>query len=90
MVMGPGRPGLWMVPIMVAAVLTPICDVATAAWWLAKPRSEVWELTESTSLATVAVIVALGSEGRVNPFNSHHDTCRRSQPRRLNDYGMTH
>ena len=38
MIMGPGRPGPWMVPITVAEVLIPTCDVATTAWWLGKPR----------------------------------------------------
>ena len=66
-VIGAGRPGPWMVPIMVVAVLIPTWEVATAAQWLAKPWSNFWEPAGSTNLATVAVTVAVGSEGRVNP-----------------------
>ena len=66
-VMDPERPGPWMVPIMVAAVLLPTWEVAMAAWWLAKHQSDVWEPVGSTNLATVAVTVMAGSEGRVNP-----------------------
>ena len=40
-VIGPGKPGPWMVPITVAEIPIPTCDNVTAAWWLAKPRSEV-------------------------------------------------
>ena len=64
-VMGPGRPGPWMVPITVAVVSAPSQEIA--AWWLAKSWSEVWEPSGSTNLASMAVTIVAGSIGRVNP-----------------------
>ena len=65
--MCPGTPGPCIVPITVAVVLTPVQELATAAWWPARPWSNIWEPSGSTSLAKVAVTVMAGSEGRVNP-----------------------